>query len=397
MAANADIAIIAARSAAENREFLLYPEKHHAGDPNWRPPFYMFEKARLDRRKNPFFGHAEIEYMLAKQGDETRGRIAAFIDRRHNERHGEKTVFFGLFEAQTAKVAAALLKAAENWGLERGMTQARGPVSLTMEEGVGFQISGFDNPPYMMMHYNGPEYPDWMEKAGYSKAKDLYAWLYHPRDLREEVVQGDEGLMAFARHRKRMKRVNDRTLRNLQGRIHMRTSNWRTFASDTRLLYRIYNEAWYDNWGFTPLSDEEVAFVTDGLRLIYDPLYFIIVEMDGEPAAVSLLLPDLNQLSAACNGRLFPFGWMHYFRRRKIMTHMRLAILGVLPEWRLKGLEMLMIQTFWDILHEELKYSQLEVSWVLEDNHSINNALKAYYCDQYKTYRVYQKALKASA
>lgn len=391
------VVIEVVRTAAERKAFLFYPEQHYAGDANWRPPFYMFEKERLDPSKNPFFKHASVEYMLARRGEKIVGRVAAYISSTHNERHREKIVFFGMYEASDAETSAALLAAAEYWGQRRGMTHARGPVSLTMEEGVGFQISGFDTSPYMMMHYNGPEYPVWAEQAGYSKVKDLYAWRHNIRDLREEVVQGDEELVQFARDRKRIEKLNARTMRNLKGRIHIRTSGWRTFAKDIKLLYRVYNEAWYENWGFTPLSDEEITFVTSGLRLIYDPSMFIIVEVDGKEAAAALLLPDVNQLSAACNGRIFPFGWRHYLRRRSIVKNIRLAILGVLRPWRQRGLEALIVQTFWRQMHEELHYSQLEASWVLEDNHTINHALAAYRCEQYKTYRVYQKTLAITA
>ena len=363
-------------SKRQKNEFLHYPFKKYRDDPLWAPPFLMSEKQRLDTRKNPFFKHARIEFFLARQGDEVVGRIAAFVDDVHNDRHGEKTAFFGLFDADTREVATALWDAAEKWGREAGMNHLRGPVSLTMEEGVGFQLDNFTDPPYVLMHYNWPEYIEWVEAAGYEKLKDFYCWKYY----------------AEPKGKARLIKIANRMFKRMEGRLRVRNMNPWKFKSEMRILFDLYNQAWGDNWGFRPKTEEEFMFMVKDLRMIMVSTFTTVVELDGKPVGAMLSLPDSNELMRRIGGRLLPFGWWHFLRRNSIYTRARMSIMGVLGEWRNKGLESILISE--PMKHfDSTGYSEGECSWVLEDNDKANKVIVMSGCSLHKTYRLYHKKL----
>lgn len=361
---------------ADHRRFVHYPFQLYADNPFWAPPFLLSEMQRLNPKKNPFFKHASYEAFLARDGDELRGRVSVFVDRVHNKAHGEKIAFFGHFEAADKEAALALYERAEQWAVAAGMKSLRGPVSLTMEDGVGFLTNAYDDLPYMLMHYNGPEYLDWVQEAGYQKVRDFYAWKYYaePNGVRF------------------MNKVADRIIRRKEGRLTVRRMSRWHFKRDMKLLFTLYNEAWKDNWGFRPKDEEEYMFAVHELPLIFMPGFSTVLEMDGEPVGAVLSLPDVNQLMSRMGGRLLPFGWWHFLRRKRIFSRVRMAIMGVRSEWRGQGLETILIRESM-AYSDNRGYTEGECSWVLEDNDSANKVIKAAGCKLNKVYRLYQKEL----
>ena len=169
---------------AELRRFVDYMNERNAGDPHWVPPLRIGEFERLDPRKNPFFDHADVSLLLAWRGETVVGRIAAIDDRLHHETHRDNAAMFGFFEAADGEVAAALLAAVEAWAAVRGLARVRGPISPSLNEMCGLLIDGFDTDPMLLMPHNPPEYAAQIEAAGYSKVKDLFAWIH---DLRQPL------------------------------------------------------------------------------------------------------------------------------------------------------------------------------------------------------------------
>src|SRR5215216_3317676 len=73
------------RSRKDLMRFIKLPFRLYRGQPNWVPPLIYERKRHLDRKKNPFFEHAEVEYFLAVRDGKVVGRISADIDHRVNE------------------------------------------------------------------------------------------------------------------------------------------------------------------------------------------------------------------------------------------------------------------------------------------------------------------------
>ncbi len=363
---------VAGRS--ELRRFIELPYRLHRDDPAFVPQLLISEWEKFTPAKNPFFEHARMELFLAERDGRTVGRIAAIDDDNHNATHGDNIMFFGFFEAEDGAAAAALWQAVEDHARQLGRSAVRGPANPSMNDGSGFQLNAFDEPPFLMMPQNPPSYPHWAEEAGYAKVMDLLAWRF-------DVSQGPTP---------KLQRLAER-VRN-RYRPVVRQVDVKNLDRDAAILGRLYNEAWEKNWGFVKYTEKEFAHLVSELRLIIDPALALFVEVDGQVAGTAIALPDVNQLFQRMNGRLLPTGIFTLLRRRSIITRTRLPIMGIMPEFRNRGLELVLIN---DVAMNAMKrgYTDGECSWVLETNTATNRAIEAAGGTAYKTYRLYQKDL----
>ncbi len=354
--------------------FVDYPYQRHANDPHWVPPLRIAERQRLRAATNPFFAHADVALFLARDAHGTlAGRVAAIDDRLHNETHHENTAMFGFFEAATPDAARALLAAVDSWAAARGRDVVRGPINPSMNESAGLLIEGFDTDPMLMMPHNPPEYATFIESCGYSKVKDLYAWLY-------DMSHGVEPTVA-----RLAARLGEKAA------ITLRPLRLDEFEREVERLRLIYCGAWERNWGFVPPTSDEFRRIARELRPIFDSRCAVCADVDGRSVACAIAVPDINQALKGTGGRLFPLGLIRLLARRWLVDQVRLLILGVLPEYRHYGLYPLMIAR----LHRQMfpAYQRVEFSWVLEDNRDINRPLELAGAHRYKTYRVYEKRL----
>lgn len=356
------------------REFIDYPYKKYRGEPNWVAPLRLSQFELLNPAKNPFWQHARGSFYLARENGRVSGRVALIDDDLHNEIHGENLAFFGFFEAESEPAARKLLAAVEGEARSLGRTALRGPVNPTMNDGPGFQIDAFQERPYVMMPQNPPHYPAWVEAAGYAKVKDLYAFHLDNRGDTPE----------------RLKRIATRVRERYEPVV--RPANLKRFGEEVKLLQRIHTAAWEKNWGQVPFTDAEIAHLATELKLIINPELALFLEYRGEPVAVCLAIPDLNQVLARFNGRLLPTGLFHLLSLKRTVTRARLAMLGVLPEHRRRGFEAVLID---EVMRRGRAQgiTEGELGWTLEDNSGINNAILASGGRHYKTYRLLQKAL----
>jgi GNAT superfamily N-acetyltransferase len=364
------------RSRGDLKRFIKHPFEKYRSDPHWVPPLLMDERQKFDPKKNPFFEHARMELFLAERNGEILGRVAAIDDDLYNRTHGDNIAFFGFFEASDQATAEALLAHVEGWARLLGRDSVRGPMNPSLNEGAGFQIDAFGTDPFVMMPYNPPEYPHYVEAAGYRKVKDLYAWMF-------DTSWGAPERITRLAHRV-SKRHDD---------LVVRPANMKRFRAELETLKRIYSEeAWGETWGFVRYTDAEFERLAGELRLIADPDIVLFAELSGQTAGVAVGLPDANQLFKRMRGRLFPFGVFHFLNRKRIIDQMRLPILGVMPEYRNKGFDLVLMHEIYERGMAK-GYKRCECSWVLEDNQAINHAIEAGGAKVYKTYRIYQKQI----
>jgi hypothetical protein len=368
------------RSRRELSRFFDVADALYASDPLFVAPIRS-DVAKVFQGENPFFRHGEMQLFIARRGGRDVGRVAAILDRNHNEFHGEKTAFFGFFESENdPEVAGKLLEAAALWGRERKMTVLRGPTNPTLNDEAGLLVDGFDSPPVMMMTYNPPHYAALIEGQGFSKVKDLLAFWF---PLEEKPLE-------------RLTRVAER-FRRRSPEIQVRNVTRGSLTRDLGRIREVYNEAWEKNWGFVPMTGEEMDFMAARLKPLLVPELLWIGEAprpDGslEPMAFMLMLPDYNVAIAPTRGRLLPFGWLRFLLARSRVRTVRVVTLGVKKPWRQSGIQSIMMA---DSLRFLLKkgYTGAEVSWLLEDNELVIGAVRLWGGRLYKTYRIYDKAL----
>ena len=360
---------------AEKKQFLEFPYQHYAGAPYWIPPLRMEQKKLLDQDKNPFFRNAEMACFIADRNGQPAGRIAAIIDRRFNEYHGTRTGFFGFFESiDSQAVTSLLLRVASDWLRERGMETLLGPASPGMMDEIGVLTEGFDRYPSIMMPYSKPYYDKQLKDAGLEKAMDMYAY---------EVDQQSV-------NRERMRRASD-IVRRRNPNLVVRELNLRKIDDEIKIIRRIYNEAWKENWGFIPLTEAEMEALAADLKTIADTSVAHIAEINGKAVAFSVALPDYNQVFRRMNGSLFPTGILKLLWYRRKVDRIRTALMGVLPEYRGRGIDALLHQKAID---NKVGYVASELSWILESNPEMIRVAERIGATRTKTYRMYTMGLE---
>ena len=374
-----NVIVRAVRTRREKRDFLHLPWKIYKEDPHWIPPLLMDQKRLLHPKKNPYFQHAQAELFVAYRDQKPVGRISAQVDKLFLEKHKAPIGFFGFFESiDDPLVAGTLIDKASQWLLHQGMKTMHGPFSFSINEVSGLLIKGYDSPPQFLMAYNPPYYEGLLEKWGLKKVKDLYAWYYEVGEVLEPAVQ-----------------IAD-AVREYPG-LKIRTMDMHNMERDLHIVMDVFNSAWSDNWGFVPLTEEEIRHAARDLKKIIDPEVCLIAEVDGKPAGIVFSLPNLNDLIKDLNGRLFPFNLFRLLYRLKFRPprNGRLAMLGIKKEYRggvLGGLSILLYVE----IHKRGKergYTVGELSWTLEDNKKVNEGIRFMGGTHYKTYRIYEKQL----
>ncbi len=362
-------------------EFIRFPWRVYRDDPYWVPPLISERKAFLDPHKNPFFEHAEVELFLAQKDGETVGTIAAIINDNHNDFHEEKAGFFGLFEViEDYAVAEGLLVTARDWVKAKGLDVIRGPLNMSINDECGLLIDGFDSSPVVMMTYNPRYYLDFIERFGFVKAKDLYAYLISTDIFNREVSKLPPKFL----------RVSE-AARKRAG-VRVRRVNMKDFDAEVEKAKAIYNSAWEKNWGAVPMTDAEFDHLAQGLKKFLDPDLLLVAEVDDRPVGVFVGLPDVNQPLLHVNGRLFPLGWIKYLWYRRKIDTFRAVIMGVIEEYREKGIDALMYVEAAKVAFRK-GYRWCEMSWILEDNVMMNRILQRLGGEIYKTYRIYEMVL----
>jgi GNAT superfamily N-acetyltransferase len=371
-------------SASALMEFISFPWQVYRDDPNWVPPLISERKAFLDPKKNAFFEHARAEYYLARRNGRVVGTIGAFTNDRYNEFHGINIGFFGFFEVLDDKEAAdGLLETAEKWAAERGHTSILGPAQFSTNDECGLLVDGFDDRPRILMTYNPPRYKTYLEDRGYTKAMDLWAYALDLKEYQEGKAIPDK-----------LVRVVEKVA--ARGKLRVRGINMRDFDAELDRVKRIYNKSWERNWGFVPMTDPEFDQLAEQLKPLLDPDLLVMVEHEDEAVGFGLTLPDLNQPLRKAYPRpgglealtLAKFMWNWKVQGK--IDWLRVFALGVLPEFRGRGVDALM---YFETARRALPkgYRFAEMSWILENNDMMNRAIQSLGGKVYKTYRMYEK------
>jgi len=370
------------RPVASKRElnaFIELPWRLYRNEPNWVPPLRFERRQFLDRRRNPFFEHAEAEYFLAWRDGHPVGRITAQVDRNLNEFQSNSWGLFGFFECeQDPEVARALLDAAEAWLRARGRDRMVGPMNFTTNDECGVLVEGFERPAIILTDWTHRYYPGLLEGAGLEQAMDTLMWeLYndagqvsdvHPAIWKmAEEVQSEHGIVVRPMRKK-----------NLEAEIG-------------RFL-EVYNAAWERNWGFVPLTEGEVRHYAKQLKPLLDENWAFIAEKDGETVGAALTLPDLNQVFKKMNGRLLPLGWARFLLEKRRIDRVRVFALGVKREWQHTGIAARFYQLHFESAARTPQKGG-EMGWILESNTAMNRAMEGMGGKIVRRYRLYEKVL----
>jgi len=382
---SAPVTIRPVETKADRKAFVDFAWTVYKDDPAWVPPLKDEVHGLITPGKNPWFEHARAQLWLAERGGRVVGRISAQVDRLVQEHMGEGIGQWGFFDALDGEAAAALIRTAEDWLRAQGMTSALGPISLSIWDEPGLEIEGFAEPPTAMMGHHRPEYQAWIEGAGYGKAKDLVTYALNIEHWEDPKI---DRLIAMGE-------------RNPHIRIRMVDKS--KFDAEARLILNLLNDAWSNNWGYVPLTEAEIKYAGKKLKPIIFNELVRIAELDGEPVAFMLTIPDINELLKDLNGELFPFNWIKLlWRLRKPRTRrLRVPLMGVakkLHHSRLASqLAFMMIE--YTRRDGTTKYGAThgEFGWILEDNKGMLSIAQLPGAAVNHRYRIYSKSLLPAA
>jgi hypothetical protein len=378
--AAAPVSIHAVSTRRDVTEFIELPKRIYQNDVNWVAPLDMQVRAFLDSRKHPFYRHGTAQAFLAKRDGQTIGRIVVSDDPTYNHVHGTNLGCFGMFEAiDDVRTARALIDRASAWLRARGRTQMMGPIDYSTNYPCGLLVDGFETPPAVMMNHQPRYYERLFKRNGLERTKDLYAWWFS-RDNNMDAAW-----------RTRVQKLADRYA------VTVRPMNFGDFDAEIARCKQIYHQSLEQNWGFVKMSDPEFDHLAHDLKRLAVPELVQLAEVAGRPVGVSITLPNINEAIQPLGGRLMngpiPVGLVRLAcRLRKIRTG-RLAVLGVVPGYRKRGVaESLIWQTMRAGI-EKYGYQGAELSWTLEDNTLVNRMIERVGGRKYKTYRIFTKQL----
>jgi len=378
---SAPVTIRPVQSKKDKKAFVDFAWEVYKDDPAWVPPLKDEVHGLITPGKNPWFEHARAQLWLAERDGKTVGRISAQVDDLVQEHMGQGTGQWGFFDALDAEAAAVLITTAEDWLRQQGMTRALGPISLSIWDEPGLEIEGFAEPPTAMMGHHRPEYQAWIEAAGYGKAKDLLTYALNIENWEDPKI---DRLIAMGER---------------NPRIRIRMVDKSRFDEEARLILNLLNDAWSNNWGYVPLTEAEIKYAGKKLKPIIFNELVRVAELDGEPVAFMLTIPDINELIKDLNGELFPFNFIKLlWRLRKPRARrLRVPLMGVarkLHHTRLASqLAFMMIEFTRRDGTKKYGATHGEFGWILEDNKGMLSIAQLPGAAVNHRYRIYEKQL----
>ncbi len=366
-------------SRRERREFIELPYRLHSSSAHWVPPLRLERRLFLSPRFNPFFSHGEAELFLARRAGRVVGRVSAQVDHAFNAHHGNRWGMFGFLElADEPGVVEALLEAAEAWLRSRRCDRIVGPMDFRMNEECGVLIDGFERRPMIFQPWHPPYYQARCEEAGLEKAMDLNMWELDISDREQALpVLFELAEQVGPKHGITIRKMTRRSLRR-----------------DVERFGEVYNAAWRENWGFSPLGPKDLADYALHWQIAFEPGWFMVAEdRDGRTAAVAVTALDVNQALAEMDGRLLPFGWLKFLRAHRRIDKIRVGFLGVMPELQHTGVAALLYAEHFRMAEVHPRIRGGEMGWILENNEAMNRGMEAMHGRIVKRYRMYGRDL----
>lgn len=353
------------KTSRDLKRFLALPAKIYPVDSRYVMPLSAHMKMMMGKLGTP-----KKHFFLAEKNGEAVARIGFKV----HENAGHTRLHFGFFECLPGHEGAVKELVAHGHKLYPEL-EMMGPFQFRQEDPyVGLLVEGFDLDPYFMMPYNPPTYDSMLQKAGLTKAMDLYTYDLHR----------DEGVPDLVKQnaKKSKEKLN----------LTMRTLDIKNLNREARIISGIFNEALAQNWGFEEFTNDQINEMVTMLKLFIDPRMVHFAMHEGKEIGCLIMIPNYNHLIKPCRGKLTAGLIWRYFQRAKTTDSIRGYALGVLKKYQGHGIGSALTESMFEMARQNNIYSVCEVSWVLANNSPMNDLAIAMGGKQNKVYRIYQKA-----
>ena len=371
-----DIQIISVNNRQLLRDFIYLPRILHRNHSKWVPPIYSDEWKYYDRRKNPAYAYCDVELALCFYKNKPAGRIMGVINHRYNSIKKEKTARFSNFESiDDIAVSAALLNHIEQWARGKGMNAIVGPFGMCYHDPIGFLIEGFEYEPSISTYYNFGYIPGHVEKAGYIKKYDLVAYKINIENDVPEFYN----------------RIRDRVLKNSNIKLLQLTSK-KEMKKMVMPLLALFNECYSEIDGYSPLDDHDMHILAKQFIPLLDPKYVRLVNVNTEPAAFMIAMPNISRGIRDSGGKLFPFGFLKILKAFKTADQLDFLLAGIKKKFQGTGIDVLM---GYDIIYmaKRNNFKFIDSHLEMETNYKVRAEMEKLGGQVYKKYRLYQKEI----
>jgi hypothetical protein len=378
--AKGEVLIRRVSSRMDKKAFINLPWTIYAGDPTWRPPLKRSVGRRINAALNPFHSEATVDHFVAYRIGSAVGRISVTVDPEYVSRYG-RYAFFGFFESiDDGRVAGALLRTAEHWATQHGLTTLSGPYSYSPRDEMGMLVDGFDEPPTLMQPHNPAYYPRLLEQAGYITRFETscYRWC-----------RGNDTAITD-RLRRRARKVL------ASGPVGVRSPDMRRFDTELELVRTIYNDSFREHPEHVPVSKPVFAAMAKELRSILDPNLIRIIEIDGAAAGFLMMIPDLNEVVSRTGRLSASFLARLLLKRDGRIPGINTAVvvmIGAAQSRFGEGIGRVIAGEMAEIIATS-NYQQVATTWIHEDNRWSKALVAQMKAPPAKRYRVYERALK---
>jgi len=362
------------------KAFIQFQYDLYKGNAYAVPPLYFDELNTLSKKRNPAFEFCEAEYWMAYKDGKAVGRVAGIYNPRYVEKWGLKNARFGWIDfIDDPEVSEALLRTVEDWARSKGMEGIVGPMGFTDADKEGMLVEGFEELGTMPMIYNYPYYREHLERLGYAKDVD---WLEFEVKVPEWIPEKALRVQELISKRSGIRLLDWKSKRQLK----------RDYAKP---LFHLLDEAYAGLYGTVPMTERQVDVYIKQYLGFVDPRFTkLVVDEKGELIAFGIAMPSLSRALQKGGGRLFPFGWLKFLWYRRKINGIRVIIMGVLEEHRLKGIESLFYLEGCRVAVRK-GYDWAEMSWILEDNYKVSRGIEMMGGKPYRTYRIYDIPTKS--
>ncbi len=371
----------------DRRIFLLFPWRLYRNDPMWVPPVRSERSAIINPQRNALFQTGEVALFIARQDGHPVGTIGLAVDAIGNKNRIEPIAVFGFFECINDRVVSdALLDHAVEWTRQRNINILQGPQSFSASEDPGVLIEGRETPRGLLMNWTMPYYQDMLEDYGFITFEDSLAYRVYLKDYVDKqgnlVLPG--GIQRINRYLRR--RYEETVCRVRQGDLN----NWDAELETART---IYNRALESLPGFVPMNKQDWKRIAESINPLLSAEFALFVEMNGEPVAFALALPDINMALWHCNGLRFPWNYAQLWWHSRKLPGLSFKILAMLPEYHGLGLDSLVYEHL-AIASYRHGYEWVDMSLTGADNPTTNKLASRVGAKIDKRYRMYAYPIK---
>jgi len=370
------------KNKSELLQFINFAWRVYEHDPYWVPPIKTdLLKFFLGNGSDSKVNCGPHTFFMAWDNNIPVGRILVGINKKKNHNNNNNVGYFGYLEMiNSSDVLKMLMDESFHWLKKHNINRLVGPLCPDDDiEGRGILIEGFDSSPVLMNSYNPPYYQILLEKNGFIKDKDFFAYY-------SDQITG---------FKERLEKVSEFAMQKFNFKIDKVDIKFldREAKDIVEIINKIIQSGNEVDKGFeysNPPTYETFLLEVKKFLPFLDRDLIYIARSGDVPIGFVLAIPDYNEVLKKLNGQLFPFGIFKYLWFKRKIKGIRGFAQFVIPEFQNKAVVAAIFRELVEAA-ERKQYNFIESSTICENNLPSRRIFENIGLSPYKVYRVYRK------